>query len=206
MKTHFSISINNPCTERFSQFKQTSTGGFCNSCQKEVIDFRRMSDEQILNYLELKQGNTCGHFKSSQINRAMKTSNTPKFLKVAAIAIFSLFSLNSIQAQDKSNTKTEQVQRDLLSGVIQDESGPLAGASIVLKGTKIGVTADFEGKFQFPKALKKGDILVVSYIGYEPQNIEITEHQKFLKVQLTGDDIDLLGAVQTNKIYNSKGK
>ncbi|MBC3759631.1 carboxypeptidase-like regulatory domain-containing protein [Hyunsoonleella sp. SJ7] len=206
MKTHFSISINSPCSERFNQFEKTVHGGFCNSCQKEIIDFRHMSDEQILDYLELKQGNTCGHFKSSQINRAMKTSNSSKFLKVAAIAIFALFSLNSIQAQDQNNTKTEQVRSDLLTGVIQDESGPLAGASIVLKGTKIGVTADFEGKFKFPKALKKGDILVVSYIGYEHQNIEITDHQKFLKVQLTGDDIDLLGEVQTNKIYSSKGR
>lgn len=82
----------------------------------------------------------------------------------------------------------------------------MAGASILLKGTKIGVTADFDGKFVFPKVLSEGDILLVSYIGYETQKFVIKKDQTFLAVPLTGADIDLLGKVQVNKIYSSKQK
>lgn len=209
METTFSISINNPCSERFSQFKRTTTGGFCNACQKEVIDFRQMSEEQIINYLKQKQDNTCGVFKSSQIQRAMETKTLKqpkfKFLKVAAVIVFSLLSLHGIQAQENTKaTKTEIAQKNLLKGVISDESGPLAGANIVLQNTKVGATSDFDGKFTFPKVLKEGDVLIVSYIGYEPQKFVITKDQKFLEVALTGDDIDLMGAVEVKKVYKSK--
>ncbi|WP_203258771.1 carboxypeptidase-like regulatory domain-containing protein [Hyunsoonleella ulvae] len=214
MDKNFSISISTPCSEQFSQFKKTATGGFCNSCKKEVIDFRQMSDAQIIDYLNNRQNGICGYFKSSQINRPMVHSTlktrTFKFWNVAAIAILSLFSLQTIQAQEKiGKIKTETkviVDNALLTGIVEDESGPLAGANILLKGSKIGGTADFDGKFKFPKPLQQGDILIVSYIGYEPQEVVIKQDQKFLKIKLTAADIDLLGEVQTSKVYSSKGR
>lgn len=211
MKTNFSISISNPCSEQFSTFEQTTTGGFCNLCEKEVIDFRQMSDKALLDYLQRKKENTCGVFTSSQLKRTMEPQKLKRnkfaFLRVTALAIFSLLSLHSIQAQEASSTKSVQkevVQDNLLSGVVSDESGPLAGANILLKGTRIGATADFDGKFKFPRVLKEGDVLLVSYIGYETQKFVIKKGQKFLKVELTGDDIDLMGEVEVNEVYSSK--
>jgi len=211
MKTNFSISISNPCSEQFSGFEQTTTGGFCNLCQKEVIDFRHMPDKALLDYLQSKKENTCGVFKSSQLKRTMKSQKLKgskfTFLRVAALAVFSLVSLHTFQAQENSSNKAVQkevVQDNLLSGVVLDESGPLAGANILLKGTRIGATADFDGKFKFPKVLKEGDVLLVSYIGYETQKFVIKKGQKFLKVELTGDDIDLMGEVEVNEVYSSK--
>lgn len=212
MKTNFSISMSNPCSEQFGKFKQTPTGGFCYLCEKEVIDFRQMSDEALLDYLNNRKENTCGVFKSSQIKKTMESQKLKqskfKFFGVAAIAIFSLLSLHTIQAQEKAvDTKTvkkEVVQDNLLTGIVSDESGPLAGANILLKGTRIGVTADFDGKFKFPRVLKEGDVLLVSYIGYETQKFVIKKGQKYLKVELTGDDIDLMGEVEVNEVYSSK--
>lgn len=218
MKTNFSISINNPCSERFDGFEKTTSGGFCKSCEKEVIDFRNMTDAQATQVLKQKGDNTCGYFKKEQLNKnstAMKTQNrsTLKFIRVAAMAVLAFMAFQNVEAQEK-NTKTETVQNlksdkaqdKLLKGVVKDESGPLAGASILLKGTKVGVTADFDGKFTFPKVLNEGDILLVSYIGYETQKIVITKNQSFLNIVLTGDDIDLLGEVQVNEVYSSKQK
>ncbi|GAL65936.1 TonB family protein [Jejuia pallidilutea] len=132
------------------------------------------------------------------------------FLRVATVAIFSLLSLHSIKAQENTvaskTVKKEVVQDNLLSGVVLDESGPLAGANILLKGTQIGVTADFDGKFKFPKVLQEGDVLLVSYIGYETQKFVIKKNQKFLKVELSGDDINLMGEVEVNEVYSSKQK
>ena len=55
-----------------------------------------------------------------------------------------------------------------ISGEISDEKGaPLAGASVVVKNTYNGVSADVEGKFTF-KNLQPGFYkLVISFIGYE---------------------------------------
>ncbi|WP_042241297.1 carboxypeptidase-like regulatory domain-containing protein [Jejuia pallidilutea] len=214
MKTHFSISISNPCPEQFSAFKKTAIGGFCNSCKKEVVDFRQMSDTALLDYLHNRPENTCGIFKSSQIKSTMEVQKIKQskfnFLRVATVAIFSLLSLHSIKAQENTvaskTVKKEVVQDNLLSGVVLDESGPLAGANILLKGTQIGVTADFDGKFKFPKVLQEGDVLLVSYIGYETQKFVIKKNQKFLKVELSGDDINLMGEVEVNEVYSSKQK
>jgi len=55
-----------------------------------------------------------------------------------------------------------------LSGSVSDIKGqPLAGATVLLKGTYLGVITDANGKFLF-KNLKKGDyVLSISFIGYE---------------------------------------
>jgi hypothetical protein len=39
MKTSFQISIPTPCDEDWGKFTPTSTGGFCGSCQNNVVDF-----------------------------------------------------------------------------------------------------------------------------------------------------------------------
>jgi len=60
-----------------------------------------------------------------------------------------------------------------VSGVIKDESGmPLTGASVVVEGTTIGVAADATGKYSItvPGA---NSVLVVSFIGYNTQKIEL---------------------------------
>lgn len=218
MKTNFSISINNPCSERFDGFEKTTAGGFCKSCEKDVIDFRNMTDARVTQVLKQKGDNTCGYFRKEQLHknsRAMKTQNrsTLKFIKVAAMAVLAFMAFQNVEAQEK-NTKSETIENlksnsaknALLKGVVKDESGALMGANIVLKGTKVGITADFDGKFTFPKVLQEGDILLVSYIGYETQKIVITKNQSFLNIVLTGDDIDLLGEVQVNEVYCSKRK
>ncbi|MGC6430931.1 MAG: carboxypeptidase-like regulatory domain-containing protein [Jejuia sp.] len=212
MKTNFSISIENPCSKKFNQFEKTTAGGFCNSCKKKVIDFRNMSDDLVLQHLQNENETICGYFKSSQLHKTMvmktQQQTVTTFVKVAAITIFSLLAFQNVQAQDTKTVEVEQkdtAQDKYLKGEVKDESGPLAGASILLKGTKVGVTADFDGKFTFPKVLKEGDVLLVSYIGFETQKFVIAKDQKFLSVELTQDDIDLLGAVQVKKVYSSTG-
>ena len=55
-----------------------------------------------------------------------------------------------------------------LDGIITDRSlgQPLPGVNVVVKGTTIGVSTDFEGKFSLSK-LKNGDIIIFSYMGFK---------------------------------------
>jgi TonB-linked SusC/RagA family outer membrane protein len=56
-------------------------------------------------------------------------------------------------------------QQKTISGTVSDESGPLPGVSILVKGTNKGTETDFDGKFSL-KA-NTGDVLQFSYIGYQ---------------------------------------
>ncbi len=64
-----------------------------------------------------------------------------------------------------------KVQKKEIRGIITGSDGePLPGASIVLKGTSIGTTTDFDGKFSLAV---EGDspILVISYVGFQKKEI-----------------------------------
>ena len=56
MKKPIKLSINNPCSEDWNKMTKNSEGRFCALCQKNVVDFTSMSDEEIKNYF-LKQKN-----------------------------------------------------------------------------------------------------------------------------------------------------
>ena len=59
-----------------------------------------------------------------------------------------------------------------ITGTVTDDQGvPLVGASVVKKGTSIGATTDFDGNYSIDAIL--GDRLIVSFIGYEPQEVLI---------------------------------
>ena len=54
-------------------------------------------------------------------------------------------------------------QEKTVTGVVSDETGPLPGANVIVKGTNRGVQTDVDGKYAI-KA-KTGEILVFSFIG-----------------------------------------
>jgi iron complex outermembrane receptor protein len=60
-------------------------------------------------------------------------------------------------------------QNGKVTGNISDEFGPVAGASIAIKGTTRGVVSDVDGNFTLD--VKNGEILVVSFMGYITQEI-----------------------------------
>ena len=70
-----------------------------------------------------------------------------------------------------------------ISGIIIDgeSNQPLPGASVVVKGTKIGSSTDFDGKFEISTSETKGE-LSISYLGYETRKITFI---------MTGNSINL---------------
>lgn len=76
-------SIQNPCDESWNDMKPESSGRFCNSCEKSVIDFTNMSDFSIVNYLENhKNEKVCGRFTKPQLDRVYhlnQTASVPNF-------------------------------------------------------------------------------------------------------------------------------
>lgn len=60
-----------------------------------------------------------------------------------------------------------------LSGIIKDTNGnPLAGATIVIRNSKVLVTSNAEGFFTIPA--REGDIIVCTYVSCEPRVIRVS--------------------------------
>jgi hypothetical protein len=198
MKNNISLSIPTPCTEKWSDFTSTAQGGFCSACQKEVIDFTQMSDSEILNYISGKHARVCGKFRPEQLkNYALgSTSIKPGFalLKVGLVSVMMLLVSKPVAAQLKTSApKTEIIKDEHTKGKILitenqqsfpvrgkvisvDDNSPLPGVNVVVKGTTIGTVTNENGVFEF-QALKGGDILVFSFIGYTSKEHQIKEGQ-----------------------------
>lgn len=64
-------------------------------------------------------------------------------------------------------------QTRTITGRVSDESGQaISGASVIVRGTTSGVSADADGNFKINA--KTGDILVVSAIGIQRQEVKVT--------------------------------
>lgn len=225
MNNQFNLNIKTPCSENFDSFSPTAKGGFCGSCEKEVIDFTKMNSDNIVNYFKTKTTeNTCGRFKTQQLQNSYNTTKKHKYLSFfsgLAMVILSFFSLTSAEAQEldksKKTSKTNSGVETLkdknnitVKGTVttEDDGLPLPGASIILLGTEVNIQTDFDGYFEFPRKLKKGDVLIISYVGMESKKI-IIENKKSastieLELDMLLDSCVVVGEVAVKEIFKSK--
>lgn len=63
-------------------------------------------------------------------------------------------------------------QRGIVSGILADDTGPLPGANVIIKGTETGTQTDFDGNYTIE--CNVGDILVISYVGFTTREVTVT--------------------------------
>jgi iron complex outermembrane receptor protein len=107
-----------------------------------------------------------------------------KYYLITVILIFGMFGFTNAQ----------------ITGSVLDEEGtPLPGASIVIKGTTTGTTTDFDGNFTIDATM--GDILVVSYIGFE--TLQVTVNNSVMDIRLTSgvalSEVIIVGSRNPNR-------
>ena len=82
-------------------------------------------------------------------------------------------------------------QQITVNGIVKDTTGePVIGANVLVKGTTIGTITDFDGNFQL--MANKGDIIVISFIGFTSQELPATA--ELMNVVLK-DDSEMLSEV-----------
>lgn len=111
-------------------------------------------------------------------------------------------------AQDTKSAPSAMQQNYTVKGIVLDEENlPIPGVSVVLKGTGEGVATDFNGKFEFPRALNVSDILVFSYIGYDSKEYKVPESESSVldvTVNFESIDIELMGEVVIGGVHKTK--
>ena len=76
---------------------------------------------------------------------------------------------SQVRAASFENFAIEQ-QSNKVTGIVNDEFGPVIGASVVEKGTSNGVVTDLDGKFSLN--VKPGATLIISFVGYKQQEVK----------------------------------
>jgi iron complex outermembrane recepter protein len=83
--------------------------------------------------------------------------------------------------------------QNVITGQVRDKvtNETLIGASVVIKGTTIGTTTDVNGKFNLQHNRPFPLTLVVSYIGYLPEEVAVPSAEKALTIKLGQDNVML---------------
>jgi len=131
-----------------------------------TLQVKRLSRFGIFNRKNFSTLKTKINFYESKNKQAMELKQ-PKKLAKAVFLLLTFFAINLLTAQ---NQRT-------VSGTVHDENSvPLPGATILVSGTTIGTTSDFDGNFtlQVPIDAKQ---LEISYIGYLKATVAITNNK-----------------------------
>ena len=153
---------------------------------KKAVGARLYSIANSFNHSSLKKRITMMIKKKSNPWARMKYLYV---LPLAAIAVAAfarpevsneLNEISSVKVNDLASiVKVEEVksvensleEKFVLKGQVMEYSSkkPVPGASVVIKGTTTGALADKDGKFQL--SVKKGDVLIVCYVGLQTQSL-----------------------------------
>ena len=96
------------------------------------------------------------------------------------LCLFGIISAQQAWAATESVASVQQSRQ--ASGRVADSQGPLIGATVMEKGTNNGTVTDFNGNFTL--SVKSGATLVISYVGYETQEVKAGEN---LNITLSED-------------------
>ncbi len=215
------LAIPEPCHENWQQMTPTDQGRFCNACAKEVIDFSMMTDTEVLNYFTSRtHDKVCGRALPSQLERTISKPKDPTkrlFWYWNYIVMFFMFfgkgnsakaqggrkpvtQINPIKANDIRGeiATVNGVSREnsrVITGKIADVNGnPVSFASIKIKGTLTGVSADANGNYMVK--IKPDAILEISGASFKTIEVPV-ETLKVLNVTMVSSGIDVKEVVVT---------
>jgi len=187
MSKHIQLHIPEPCHEKWNNMTPVEKGRFCGSCQKQVVNFANMNDEQVVAFFKRQTtGSVCGRFMQDQLDRRIEIPKKRipwvKYFFQFALPAFLLTKKASAQGEVKvltgdtivmavsSNTDAsknvadvEQKREKIIRGRVIDETDRgIPYATIFIKATTIGVAADSTGNFAIKYSGREQTVLLVS--------------------------------------------
>ncbi len=224
MKKSITISIPEPCHEDWAKMNATEKGKFCAVCTKEVIDFTKTTDEDLVKKLSAG-GNLCGRFNKSQLNREVKLERKSRnsILPYAASLLLPLSILSSLESNAQGGAKitnkpmvslgigshtTNGTEKSIVSvsGVITDEQGnAINNAEILVLETGDSFFSEKDGTYQLKCV--SGSTLVYQKAGRSEHQVVIGGHNSVVNVLLQSEPFvqpQILGRIRAVQVEDVK--
>jgi hypothetical protein len=192
------LIISNPCHEQWDSMEPRLEGRFCGSCQKTVVDFTTMNDQELLDWFGRGRSNICGRMNEDQLNRDLLPRKTLKKRRWAIWWQFLLAGLlvssdassqvkppSPLASQAKKRTgsrplamgDTSALWPDQLLRIIDSATQkPVIGASVQLDDDPKFFMADSAGLIVLPHhRIARASALKITSIGYERAVIAVED-------------------------------
>lgn len=207
------IEIKNPCHESWNNMQVTPGGRYCANCQKNVVDFSGLSNQEIIERLA-NADNLCGKFDKLQFDSLnlylSEKDKRPSFLKNWTYAAMLLGMLPFINMEAKAKPVYEQTEMPFkkceavkdtvtyikIRGIVKssDDDNPLPAATIEIGGTHIKTTTNADGYFEITVPLTASAI-TVSYMGYATKIIQIKWNKRSKYRIILNSEANMLGGL-----------
>lgn len=144
------ITIPEPCSEDWNKMSVVDDmHRHCDACERTLVDFSVMSDDELVIFFKQNKGKVCGRFRKDQTNRSLtklpeKTSKA-KWWKAAALLPLSLFSKSADAQQLPDSLQTAQTPMIALPDSMNAKCEPL-----VVDWGIIPTTEEWKWKFDEP--------------------------------------------------------
>jgi hypothetical protein len=197
----YNLSRLKKCNQYWNEMKPVTGGRLCNKCEKKIVDFSHMSFTEIAFYMSESKEPVCGFYRPEQLEQ-IKSYKTQLPL---AIGLTTLLTTSTVLKAENIHHRTEQnvIEKKSLQNAASETSHtgdnyltdtvyfigniqsfdttkkmnmPVSYASVIIKGTKTGVSTMENGDFKLPY-LPTYEIckiyLTVMSVGLETKEIEI---------------------------------
>jgi hypothetical protein len=174
-KLNLKLSIQKPCKQEWDGMTPNTTGRYCDSCNKTVVDFSNFTDKELVDFFKNATGEICGRVSSTQCNRLMpvleKSNNTFLYKALFGAALVTGIAtvangqntipivspahitipsapVNVENNQDKPQPKKNKDQN--VRGIIKDAKTkePLQYVEVIVDGISLSTSTDSAGNFE----------------------------------------------------------
>ncbi|MCW3127065.1 MAG: susC [Bacteroidetes bacterium] len=202
-KSGIQISIPKPCHENWEAMDQTARGAFCHSCSKEVIDFTRMTDQQVIERLTTAS-RICGKFREDQVTRQLRLYRPASgFLRWRVYAL-SLLPLMALSCDVKGKVSTQDtsvsVQPHTTLGVmVRPDTITSAALPDTIHLTGRVLDADHQ-------PLSLAIVSIVDTVTWQSYESATTDHEGYYSLKLAMKDHDRSKHVVKATHYSHSGQ
>lgn len=159
MHKFIQLILNDPCNEDWTKMAPKGCGRFCAACEKTVVDFSEMSNEDFIAFFQQTKSVPCGRYTEEQLELKIPVTDTmhadlvhnslPKVIKFGALSPIPVsLPVFKMDTQYKRTPQPAIRYPNVATGRVTDSSGnALPGTIIRIKNTAVKTIADHSGYF-----------------------------------------------------------
>ena len=187
------------CDQAWSAMEAIPGGRLCQRCCKRIVDFTRMSNAAIAQMHMESMEPVCGMYRVEQLRSPLVQgrSHTGWRRHPARFSLVSLLLLEPLVSTAQEVPVEQVVLKEeehaehgvtvpdaaaatgsvVLRGRVTEGGEPVPFVTVFVKGTPLGTTTDFEGRFALDVTelghVEQQVVLVMQYIGYTTMEQEV---------------------------------